>query len=222
MSFSLSTANTHSQQPKSTQDSTDSTAVDNGVMDEGRTQNSASHYPPVLGFAAYSGTGKTSLLEKLLPALRAHHIRSAIIKHSHHNVEIDHEGKDSYRLRHAGATQLLLASPYRQALISEYSEPKEPELNQLLQQLTPSMADIILVEGFRHAAQLKKIELHRPELKKPLLFPQDEQIIAVATNDLPRLQATVAAQSIPVALPPLLPLDEPATIADFIKQYFQL
>jgi len=212
MSFSLSTANTRSSQSSHMNDDTDNP-----------DDNCAQHpYPPALGFAAYSGTGKTSLLEKLIPALHDRHIRSAVIKHSHHNVEIDHKGKDSYRLRHAGATQLLLASPYRQALISEFCEPKEPELHHLLQQLTPNMADIILVEGFRHVAQLKKIELHRPELHKPLLFPQDEQIIAVATNDMARLHTTVAAQAITVALPPLLPLDKPATIADFIKQYFQL
>lgn len=171
---------------------------------------------PLLGFAAYSGTGKTTLLETLIPELSKLEIRTAVIKHSHHDFEIDYEGKDSYRLRKAGANQMLIASPYRQALISEFDEPSEPVLPSLLQQLNPDMVDMILVEGFRHYPNLPKIELHRPELSKPLLFPQDQQIIAIASNADQSLLQTFSCA------PPLLPLDEPATIASFIKHYFRL
>ena len=137
---------------------------------------------PLLGFAAYSGTGKTTLLKKLIPTLGRRGLRPALIKHSHHDFEIDVPGKDSYALRKAGAGQILLASPHRRALIIETPDHQDdPRLAELIGLLDPSRADLVLVEGFRHEA-FPKIELHRPALGKPLLFPQDPHIIAVATD----------------------------------------
>ena len=142
---------------------------------------------PLLGFAAYSGTGKTTLLEKLIPALRQFNIRVALIKHTHHEkFDIDKPGKDSYRLRKAGAEQVLVASAKRWALMVEHPEEyiqkhPEPELSTLLGQLKRDNIDLILVEGFKHE-KISKIELHRPHLEKPLLYPHDPDIIAIASD----------------------------------------
>lgn len=136
---------------------------------------------PLLGFAAYSGTGKTTLLKKLLPILTMQGLRVGMIKHSHHRFEIDIPGKDSYELRKAGAAQILLTSKHRWALIEDREEACEPQLQKELNRLDQSMLDLILVEGFRHEA-FPKIELHRPSLGKPLLYPDDQNIIAIATD----------------------------------------
>lgn len=147
---------------------------------------------PVLGFAAYSGTGKTTLLVELLPLLKLQGLRVAMIKHTHHDFDIDQPGKDSYELRQAGANQVLLASDKRSALLTEYDSRSEPELKQLVGQLDLKNLDLVLVEGFRHLP-FAKIELHRPATEKPLLFTKDPSIIAVAcdedieTGDLPLL-----------------------------------
>jgi len=147
---------------------------------------------PVLGIAAYSGTGKTTLLVRLIPFLERSGVRVAMIKHAHHHFDIDTPGKDSYELRKAGARQVLVASDRRSALLTEYPEPREPRLQELVAQLSPDAADLVLVEGFRHLP-FPKIELHRPALGKPLLFRADRTIIAVATDypmetgPLPRL-----------------------------------
>ena len=136
---------------------------------------------PLLGFAAYSGTGKTTLLIALLPILKAKGLRVGMIKHSHHRFEIDVPGKDSYELRKAGAAQMLLTSQHRWALIEDRAEEREPQLQEEVQRLDQSRLDLILVEGFRHEA-FPKIELHRPALGKPLLYPNDPNIIAIATD----------------------------------------
>jgi molybdopterin-guanine dinucleotide biosynthesis protein B len=147
---------------------------------------------PVLGFAAFSGTGKTTLLIRLIPFLEQRGVRVALIKHAHHDFDIDKPGKDSYELRKAGARQVLVASDRRSALITENAEPKEPQLDDLVAQLALDAVDLVLVEGFRHVP-FSKIELHRPSLKQPLLCHEDASIIAVATdahlnmNPLPRL-----------------------------------
>jgi molybdopterin-guanine dinucleotide biosynthesis protein MobB len=171
---------------------------------------------PILGFAAYSGSGKTTLLEKLIPALSDLGIRTSLIKHSHHDFEIDYPGKDSYRLRKAGAHQLLIASSYRQALITENVEIKEPELSSLIQQLNPNLVDIILVEGFRHDASIPKIEIHRHSTDKPYIFPENRSIIGLATDYFPVIEDNFSTH------PPLLPLNEPVTIARFVKDYLGL
>jgi molybdopterin-guanine dinucleotide biosynthesis protein B len=147
--------------------------------------------PPVLGFAAYSGSGKTTLLSALLPMLAERGLRVGVIKHSHHDFEIDQPGKDSYRLRKAGARQMLIASPLRSALIEENPAPREPQLAGLLNRLDRDNLDLILVEGFRQA-RFPKIEIHRAATGKPFLHPDDPSIIAIASDApldtaLPRL-----------------------------------
>ncbi|HIF9373652.1 TPA: bifunctional molybdopterin-guanine dinucleotide biosynthesis adaptor protein MobB/molybdopterin molybdotransferase MoeA [Photobacterium damselae] len=138
---------------------------------------------PLLGFAAFSGTGKTTLLEAMLPKLVEQGLRVAVIKHAHHNFDIDQEGKDSYRLRKAGASQMLISSRFRRALVTETPEV-EAELPHLIKQLDQSVLDLILVEGFK-AISFPKIELHREEIGKPWLYPDDSNIIAVASDSKP-------------------------------------
>jgi len=141
-------------------------------------------YPkPVLGFAAFSGTGKTTLLEKLIPQLTGQGIRIAMIKHAHHEFDIDKPGKDSYRLRKAGAQQMLIASSRRTALMTENDTPQEPRLDELITRLDLDNIDLVLVEGFKHVS-FPRIEIHREALGKTLLHPEDPGIIAVASDHL--------------------------------------
>lgn len=162
--------------------------------------HSLAHFPiPLLGFAAFSGTGKTTLLTQLLPLLTARGIRVGMVKHSHHDIEMDQPGKDSYRLRKAGACQMVLASPHRSIVFAEQPENQEPKLIEQLNWLDLTQLDLVLVEGFRHEA-FPKIELHRPSLEKPLLCQQDPNIIAIATDeeltdiDIPQLNLNNVAQ----------------------------
>ena len=136
---------------------------------------------PVIGFSAYSGTGKTTLLESLIPRLHQQNIRVAVIKHAHHQFEIDIPGKDSYRLRQAGAQQVMIASERLQAHLSCLSNPSPPYLNQLIDQLDHRHIDLILVEGFKQSP-FPKIELYRTALNKPFLYPDDPHIIAIASD----------------------------------------
>ena len=136
---------------------------------------------PVLGFAAFSGTGKTTLLEKLIPRLNEAGLRIGMIKHAHHNFDVDKPGKDSYRLRKAGARQMLIASSKRQALMTENQFEQEPRLDELLPRLNMDAIDLVLVEGFKHVS-FAKIELRREELGKPLLYPDDPDVIAIASD----------------------------------------
>ena len=138
---------------------------------------------PVLGFAAFSGTGKTTLLEKLIPQLTQQGIRIGMIKHAHHEFDIDKPGKDSYRLRKAGAQQMLIASSSRQALMTENDTPREPRMDELIARLDLENIDLVLVEGFKNVP-FPRIELHRKELGKTLLYPEDPGIIAVASDHL--------------------------------------
>lgn len=161
---------------------------------------------PILGFAAYSGTGKTTLLSELIPILKkAGNLRIGVIKHSHHSFEIDSPGKDSYRLREAGAAPVMLVSIYRRAIITDFDAPKEPRLDEQLAYFDQSAVDLILVEGFKRES-FPKIELHRPALGKPLLYPNDSSIIAVASDALLPLPPHL----------PLLDLNRPSAVADFI------
>lgn len=160
---------------------------------------------PLLGFAAFSNTGKTTLLVRLLPLLRERGLRVGVIKHARHGFDIDHPGKDSYVLREAGAAQMLIGSPQRWALITETPKQSDPRLDELLQHLDQQRLDCILVEGFKHE-RFAKIELHRPSLEQPLLCLQDDSIIAVATD---------APVAVDTGLP-VLNLNRPSEIADFI------
>ena len=127
---------------------------------------------PLLGFAAYSGTGKTTLLSKLIPLLTEKGYRIGIIKHTHHNIEIDKPGKDSFVLRESGASQIVVASRNRTAIIIEDPfQTEEPELSDALLNLNTDSLDLVLVEGFKHA-ELAKIELHRNALGKAPSLPR--------------------------------------------------
>lgn len=163
---------------------------------------------PVLGFAAYSGTGKTTLLTQLIPLLREQGIRIAMVKHAHHRFDVDIPGKDSYELRKAGAAQMLICSRHRFALMTDLEDDQEPVLSEYLERLDTDAADLVLVEGFK-AESFPKIELHRPSLGKDLIFPNDEFIIAIATD---------AEDGIETDLP-LLPLNQPQLIAEFILNW---
>jgi molybdopterin-guanine dinucleotide biosynthesis protein B len=163
---------------------------------------------PVLGFAAASGTGKTTLLTELIPILKQGGLRIGLVKHSHHDFEIDQPGKDSFRLRKAGAASVILVSRYRRAIITEFTPEREPRLDDQLKQLDQSALDLVLVEGFR-TEQFPKIELHRTSLEKPLLYPNDPHIIAIATD---------AVLDVPDYLPQL-DLNRPEMIAAFIRNH---
>lgn len=167
---------------------------------------------PLLGFCAFSGVGKTTLLLKLIPALTARGLRLAVIKHAHHNFDIDHAAKDSYRLRHAGSTQMLISSSRRWALMRELSENEhELTLPELAAQIDFDCADLVLVEGFKNAA-IPKIELHRPGLGHPLICENDKNVIAVAADqDCP----------VPQHLEHL-DINQSEQISAFICNYFKL
>jgi molybdopterin-guanine dinucleotide biosynthesis protein MobB len=165
-------------------------------------------YPlPLVGFCAYSGTGKTTLLTHLLPLLRLRDLRVGVVKHAHHMFDIDYPGKDSYELRLAGASQMLVASRKRMAWVKESQDNRpEPVLEEALLALETDHLDLVLVEGFKQAA-IPKIELHRPALGKPLMYPAMSNIIAIATD------APLADRNINL---PLLNLNQPVEIAAFI------
>jgi molybdopterin-guanine dinucleotide biosynthesis protein MobB len=161
---------------------------------------------PILGFVAYSGSGKTTLLEQLIPALRSRGLRIALIKHAHHDFDIDIPGKDSYRLRKAGASQVMVASASRWALINEHDEQHdEPQLEELLQHLDCSRFDLLLVEGFKHESH-PKIEVWRSATGKPLIYPTAENIIALACDQQPKVEVAI----------PLLDLNNVEAITDYI------
>jgi molybdopterin-guanine dinucleotide biosynthesis protein MobB len=159
---------------------------------------------PVLGFAAPSGTGKTTLLKQLVPLLRTRGLRLGLIKHSHHPFSVDHPGKDSDVLSRAGAVQTVIASARRTVTLSRQAKDGSLGLNNLLERLHGESLDLILVEGFKQAP-IPKIELYRAALARPLFCCEDPAIIAVASDvvlDIPSL--------------PVLNLNNAAEIADFI------
>ncbi len=168
-------------------------------------QNPQSPNLPLLGFAAYSGTGKTTLLEALLPKLTATGLRIGLLKHAHHDFDVDKPGKDSYRLRKAGASQMLIASRNRHALMTETPDA-EAEFDYLLTRFDAEKLDVILVEGCKNIA-FPKIELHRAEVGKPWLYPHDKNIIAIAADE------TVATDL------PQMHINDLDAIADFVLDY---
>ena len=141
---------------------------------------------PVVGFVAYSGTGKTTLLKILLTLLTQQGIRVGMIKHAHHDFDIDKPGKDSYELRKAGAQQMLVASDKRWALMVENGSSANdvPKLEQLIKQLDTSKLDIILIEGYKNE-EYAKIECHRSGLNNDYLFPDDPSIVALISDKKP-------------------------------------
>lgn len=137
---------------------------------------------PLLAIAAWSGTGKTTLLKKLIPQLCASGIRPGLIKHTHHNMDIDKPGKDSYELRKAGAAQTLVASRQRWALMTETPEEEELDLAWLVSRMDASKLDLVLVEGFKHDA-IAKILLFRQDAGHSVNeLTLDEHTIAVASD----------------------------------------
>ncbi|MBB43693.1 MAG: molybdopterin-guanine dinucleotide biosynthesis protein B [Rhodospirillaceae bacterium] len=133
----------------------------------------------LFGITGWSGSGKTTLITKLIPALKKHKLTVATIKHAHHNFDIDQKGKDSFRFRKSGAREILISSSHRWVLIHENTKDCEPTLAQLIEKLSP--VDILLIEGFKHEPY-PKLEVYRPSLKKPQMWPADRNIIAVATD----------------------------------------
>ncbi|MFD2189800.1 molybdopterin-guanine dinucleotide biosynthesis protein B [Pistricoccus aurantiacus] len=147
---------------------------------------------PLLGIAAWSGTGKTTLLENLLPRLKDRGLQVAVIKHAHHRFDIDQPGKDSHRLREAGAAPMLIASRARVALMMNTSERGEPDLAALIEMLRPLAPDLVLVEGFKQWP-LPKLELYRQEVGKTLRAWEDPWIHAVASPQSLELPKDVTA-----------------------------
>lgn len=165
---------------------------------------------PVIGFVAFSGTGKTTLLTQMIPELKQYGLRIGLIKHSHHDFEIDQRGKDSFRLRAAGASPVVLVSPYRRVVITDFTEHNEPTLEEQLTAIDQNQVDVILVEGFKQA-HYPKIELHRTRLDKPLLYPDDASIIAVASDFPLNLPTHLTA----------LDLNNPTECVNFVLQFIQ-
>ncbi len=163
---------------------------------------------PLLGIAAWSGTGKTTLLERLLPALRERGLRVAVIKHAHHAFDVDQPGKDSHRLRQAGAEPILVASRARVALMMETPDREEADLAELIEMVRPQRPDLVLVEGFK-AWPLPKLELYREAVGKPLRAAEDAWIVAVASDGEPALPDDVER----------LDLNDPERLADWIAAW---
>lgn len=133
----------------------------------------------VIGLAGWSGAGKTTLLTRLIPHFNAQGLRVSVIKHAHHQFDVDVPGKDSWRHREAGAAEVLVASSNRWALMHELRGAAEPRLPELLSKL--SAVDLVVVEGFKREPH-RKIEVHRAANGKPLLFPDDPGIAGIATD----------------------------------------
>ena len=158
----------------------------------------------LLGLAGWSGSGKTTLISNLIPELKKINISVSTLKHAHEGFDIDKPGKDSYVHRESGAREVLISSNKRFALMHEYHK-EEINLNNLIKKLSP--VDLILVEGWKKE-NIKKIEIYRKEINKPLLCEKDKNIIAVATND----------KSIKIKNMIILDLNNYQKIAQFIYQ----
>ncbi len=156
----------------------------------------------VFGLAGWSGSGKTTLMRALIPALTGRGLSVSTLKHAHHAFDVDTPGKDSFEHRAAGATEVLVASAERWALMHELRGAAEPTTEALIALMAP--VDLVLIEGFKQEDH-DKIEVHRPALGKPLLCSEDPRVVAVASD--------VPLEGIPV---PRLDLDDAGTIADFV------
>ena len=133
----------------------------------------------VFGFAGWSGSGKTTLIERLVPALVGRGLRVSLVKHAHHDFDVDQPGKDSWRHRNAGCTEVLVSSRARYAMVHELRGAPELTLDQAIARLSP--CDVVLVEGYK-AASIPKLEVWREHVGKPLLHPDDPHIVGIATD----------------------------------------
>ena len=156
----------------------------------------------IIGLAGYSGSGKTTLLAKVIPRLIARGLRASTLKHAHHEFDVDQPGKDSHSHRMAGATEVLVASSRRWALVHELRAEPEPVLATLLGKLAP--VDLVLIEGYKGAPH-PKLEVHRAAVGMPLLAPADPAIVAIASD--------VALPGAPV---PVVDLDDIDAIVDVL------
>jgi len=161
----------------------------------------------IFGFAGWSGSVKTTLIEKLIPRLVARGLRVSLIKHAHHTFDVDQPGKDSYRHRHAGASEILVTSSRRWVLMHELRGVPEPSFEEQVKHLSP--CDLLIVEGFKHAP-IPKLEVWRAATGEPLLHPNDRHIVGVASDS-----------KVDTALP-VLALDDDSGIARFILQHLKL
>ena len=160
----------------------------------------------VIGFAGYSGSGKTTLVERLIPALKARGQRVSVVKHAHHSFDIDHPGKDTHRHRQAGAFEVVVASAKRLALIREFEQEAALNVHQLIAELYEGV-DWVLVEGFKQS-DLPKIEVWRPSTGQPVRYPDDDFVVAMATD---------APDQLPTpTLRPVLNLNDADAVADWL------
>jgi molybdopterin-guanine dinucleotide biosynthesis adapter protein len=160
----------------------------------------------VVGFAGFSGSGKTTLVERLIPALKMRGLRVSVVKHAHHKFDIDHPGKDTHRHREAGAFEVVVASNQRLALIREFEQPAQLTVHHLIAELYEGV-DWVLVEGFKES-NVHKIEVWRGASGKPALYPDDDFIVAIATDSPAQLpQAT---------LRPVLDLNDPEAVVQWL------
>lgn len=162
----------------------------------------------IVSLMGWSGSGKTTLLTAMMPVFLRHGWRVSTVKHAHHSVDPDQPGKDSYRHRLAGATEVMLATRDRFVLFREHRGAGEPDLAALIARMAP--VDLILAEGFKNAV-VPKLEVHRPALGKAPLWPDHKDVIAVASDTV-----------LPDCPLPVLDLDDPAAIAHFIMERFPL
>ncbi len=156
----------------------------------------------IIGLAGWSGSGKTTLVTKLIPCLVARGKRVSTLKHAHHGFDLDQPGKDSYAHRAAGATEVLIASARRWAIMHELRGAPEPGLYDLLRALSPT--DLVIVEGYKRE-RIPKLEIHRAEVGKPLLQPDDAWIVAIASDS-----------ALPGSAVPVVSLDDIERIADIV------
>jgi len=161
----------------------------------------------LIAIAGYSGSGKTTLIEKIIPRLVVDGYRVSLIKHAHHEFDVDVPGKDSHRHRMAGATEVMVSSSNRWVIMHELRGASEPTLEEQLAHLSP--CDVVIVEGWKHHA-IPKIEVHRKLADKPLLFPEDRHVVAIATDE------TLATDL------PQFGLEDADAVADFIVEHLGL
>jgi molybdopterin-guanine dinucleotide biosynthesis protein B len=159
----------------------------------------------IIGLAGWSGSGKTTLLTRVIPRLVARGLAVSTLKHAHHAFDVDQPGKDSHSHRMAGATEVLVGSANRWALVHELRGDAEPALGALIRRLSP--VDLVLIEGYRRAPH-PKLEVYRAALGKPLLHPDDPAIVAIAT-DTP----------LPAAGIPVIDLDDVERVADLLVRH---